>query len=98
MTGDISLGQHALPSFGPFNGNNAWFIEDVADAHEFQLLGVTQSVQVQVMNHLTGQLITFDQAIGRAFDLAGVTQALDKPTHQGGLTCAQLALKEHNQA
>ena len=67
----------------PFHQADGIVGKIIADPHKFQLLRIRQAVEIEVIHHQLVEAIRFHQGISWAFDIAAVTERLQKAAAEG---------------
>ena len=95
VDGDIEIGNRhdTRAALRPLHQQHRLAVEVVAYPHIFQLLGLAEAIEVEVVGAASIQLIGLDNSIGGALYRAAMAQGAHEAPHQGSLARAEIAVQ-----
>src|SRR5512134_2000273 len=81
--------QSTLCTLSPLDDAHAFTVKVVAHAEEFQLAGVFQTVEIEVIKVEIAECVRLDEGKRRTLHCPRMAQAVQYPAHQRGLAGAQ---------
>ncbi len=82
-------------ALGPFHQQKPC-LEKLPQANEFKLFGVCDTIEIEMKNPFTVNLIRLDEGICRAFNGAAMTDRLQKTARQRRFTRPEITEQMHN--
>lgn len=93
----IGLRQGAMSALWPFDDPDRGLGEQIAQPQILQLLGITETIEIEMMQTPGAKRVGLDQGIGGTAHRAPMAKGAQQTAREGGLASAKVAIEVEHQ-